>query len=131
MEEKDFSRWWHVWGYEERSKGQRRLQLFELQFNIIFFLLKAKGAYINLAKYWHLWNLSTHLFGLLISMLFFISHYGGIRFLWELEPDLQAWSQWCMKGSDGRWKDIKISYANFVLMYNNHAEKCGYQSSII
>jgi len=34
------------------AKGQRRLQLYELQFIlIIFFCLKQKGSDINLAKY--------------------------------------------------------------------------------
>jgi len=36
-----------------------------------------------------------------------------------------------MKGSDGRWGDIKINYANFVMKYNNHAEKCAYQNFTI
>lgn len=55
-------------------KGQRRLQLYELQFILIpFYFLKQGKPDINLAKYWHLWNPGTHLFVLLFCMLFLYS----------------------------------------------------------
>lgn len=115
-------------------KGQRRLQLYELQFILIpFYFLKQGKPDINLAKYWHLWNPFTLLFVLLFSMFFLYSIMMSSIFFGN---DSQIYKP----GVDGRWrwwsqmesgKTSKINYANFTLKNNENAEKCAYQNFTI